>query len=75
MASEDIKTGSEVVSEFLESLQGDESIDADTLDALRDLFKLGKLSKTQLLKSLELLRNKVAVPDAELPGGDTPGHD
>ena len=75
MASEEIKTGTQVVSEFLESLQGDESIDADTLGAVCDLFKTGKLSKMQLLKSLEVLRVKAVVPDTGTIGDDASAHD
>lgn len=56
MSSEDIKSGSEVVSEFLDSLHGDEAIDADTLTAVHELFKTGKLSRTRLLRALEKLR-------------------
>lgn len=67
MASEEIKTGSQVVSEFLESLQGDESVDAATLGAIRELFKAGKLSKTQVLKSLETLRTKAIAQDVGTP--------
>ena len=71
MGSEDIKTGSEVVTDFLESLQGDESIDADTLSVLWDLFESGRLSKTQILKSLEAVR--AMAP--EVPGSNAPDHD
>ena len=56
MPAEKIKSGSQVVSEFVKSLQGDETIDKDTLGALRDLFQTGKLSKIRLLDSLEALR-------------------
>jgi hypothetical protein len=53
MPSEEIKSGSQVVSEFLELLQGDQNIDGDTLDALRNLFKTQKLTKTRLLKKAQ----------------------
>lgn len=66
MSSEEIKSGTQVVTDFIESLQGDETIDAATLNATRDLFKQGKLSKTQLLKVLDVLRTK-AVQDAREP--------
>lgn len=56
MASENIKSGSEVVKEFLDSLQDDGAIDADTLAAVYDLFKTGKLSRIRLLRALEALR-------------------
>ena len=66
MSSEEIKSGTQVVTDFIESLQGDETVDAPTLNATRDLFKLGKLNKTQLLKALDALRTR-AVQDAREP--------
>jgi hypothetical protein len=63
MSSEDIKSGSQVISELLDSLQGDQDIDADTLTAVRELFEVGALSRTRLLSSLAALRTKaVALP-------------
>ena len=56
MSSEDIKSGPEVVSEFLDSRHGDEAIDADTLTVVHELFKTGKLSRTRLLHALKELR-------------------
>lgn len=70
MPSEEIKTGSQVVSEFLESLQGEQNIDGDTLDALRSLFKTQKLTKTRLLKSLEEQRGKAVARESGAPGQD-----
>jgi len=72
MASKEIKTGTQVVSEFLESLQGHETIDADTLGALHHLFKTGKLNKTQLLNALEPLRAKTVAQAASV---DASNHD
>lgn len=66
MASDQIKSGVEVVSDFLESLQGDKDIDADTLGAARELFDAGKLTKTRLQNSLDALRA------AAIAGGDDP---
>jgi hypothetical protein len=53
MTSEEIKTGSQVVTEFLESLQEDPDIDIATLLTLRELFQAQKLTKTRLLRVLE----------------------
>jgi hypothetical protein len=64
MSSEDIRTGSQVVTDFLESLQGKDDIDAATLNAASDLFKLGKLNKIQLLKSLDALRAQAVQDDS-----------
>lgn len=76
MGSEDIRSGSEVVSEFLDSLQGEEAIDADTLAAVHNLFKTGKLSRIQLLRALEALRaSPIAQGNNAASEGDAPGDD
>ena len=75
MASEEIKSGTQVVSEFLASLQGDATIDTGTLGAVHDLFETGKLNRTQLLNALEALRAKAVAQDAGGPGADASGHD
>ena len=67
MASDQIKSGVEVVTDFLESLQGDKDIDSDTLGAVRELFDAGKLTRTRLQNSLDALRA------AAIAGGDDPG--
>ena len=68
MASEEIKTGSQVVTEFLESLQEDPDIDGETLVALGELFKAQKLTKTRLLRILEEQRAK-AIARESAPAG------
>lgn len=76
MGSENIKLGSDVVSEFLDSLQGDEAIDADTLAAVHNLFKTGKLSRIRLLHALEALRaSPIAQGNNAASEGDAPGDD
>lgn len=76
MGSGDIKSGSAIVSEFLDSLQGDEAIDADTLTAVRDLFKTDKLSRIRLLGALEAKRaNAIAQRNPTVSQADAPGND
>jgi hypothetical protein len=75
MASEVIKSGPQVVSEFLDSLQGDESIDKDTLSAVHELFEAGKLTKTRLLNSLEALRAGMAAKDVHAAVEGVPDDD
>ena len=76
MGSEDIKLGSDVVSEFLDSLQGDEAIDADTLAVVHNLFKTGKLSRIRLFLALEALRASPIAQGNNAPSeGDAPGDD
>lgn len=57
MTSDDIKSGSQVISEFLDSLQHDQDIDPGTLTAVCELFEAGKLSRTRLLSSLAAFRS------------------
>jgi hypothetical protein len=60
-------------SEAFVSLQGGENIDARILTAVRELFAVGKLSKTHLLNSLATLRTDAvarannAVPEVDAP--------
>lgn len=56
MPTEEIKSGEEVISEFLLSLKGKKAIDAKTLDAVQTLFAAKKLTKAQLLRALEASR-------------------
>jgi hypothetical protein len=76
MDSKIIKSGFEVVREFLDSLRGDKTIDADTLAAVHDLFETGKLSRTRLLVALEALRvSAIAQRNSTPSEGDVPGDD
>ena len=56
MSTEEIKSGSEVISDFLASLKDKKEIDPSTLDAVQALFETKKLSKAQLLRTLEASR-------------------
>lgn len=53
MHSDDIKSGKEIIAQFLASLNTNDGIDAGTLKAIGDLIKSEKLSKTKLLRALE----------------------
>ena len=76
MTSEDIKSGAQVISEFLVSLQGGENIDAGTLTVVRELFEAGKLSKSRLLSSLATLRTGAVAPaNNGVPEVDDPDDD
>jgi len=60
MMSDDsiIKSGLQIVDEFLDSLNEQDSIDASTLAAVRELYKSGKLTRTRLLQVLEQARSR-----------------
>jgi hypothetical protein len=67
MASDDIKLGSQVVVEFLDSLASNNAIDSGALATIRGLFESGKLSKAQLLRSLENLRGEAVAQSGDAP--------
>jgi hypothetical protein len=67
MMSDDslIKSGSEIVSEFLDSLADGASIDSQTLASIRELHKSGNLTRTRLLQSLEEARSRASSGNGE----------
>lgn len=56
MITENIKTASEVIVEFLDTQAKDESLDVDTVVAVSTLRKDDDLSKVKLLRKLEEAR-------------------
>jgi hypothetical protein len=60
MISDDsvIKSGPEIVSEFLDSLSEGDSIDSQTLASIRELHNSGRLTRTRLQQSLEEARSR-----------------
>ncbi|WP_121633783.1 hypothetical protein [Tropicibacter alexandrii] len=64
MTTENIKTASEVITEFLDTLAKDESLDADTVAAVSKLRKNDDLSKVKLLRKLEEARKAALKSDA-----------
>lgn len=53
MTDSEIRSGSKVIADFLDSKKDDKAIDADTLSSVRRLFDSKKLTKTQLLRALQ----------------------
>ena len=73
MATENIKTASEVINEFLDTQAKDESLDADTVAAVSKLRNDDDLSKIKLLRKLEEARKaalKAHVAGAEEASDD-----
>jgi hypothetical protein len=64
MTSEDIKSGPQVISEFLDSFQGAQDVDTGTVTTIRDLLEAGKLSQTRLLSALAAIRPGAVAPDS-----------
>ena len=58
-----IKSGTDIVNDFLKSLEGDCDIDADTLEAVRHLVSSESFTFTRLLQRLESLRKAHLEPD------------
>jgi hypothetical protein len=53
-----IRSGEEVVKDFIASLDKNTVIDKQTLIAIRDLHAAGKLTRTRLLGLLEKIRTR-----------------
>jgi hypothetical protein len=73
LTTENIKTATEVITEFLDTQAKDESLDADTVAAVRNLQKDDDLSKVKLLRKLEEVR-KAAIK-ADMAGAEEAGDD
>jgi hypothetical protein len=56
-----LRSGPEIVADFVASLKENKSFDAATVAAVEDLLVKGKLTFTNLLKSLEDLRGKSSI--------------
>lgn len=73
MTTENIKTASEVITEFLDTQAKDESLDTDTVSAVSKLRKDDDLSKVKLLRKLEEARK--AALKADVAGAEEAGDD
>ena len=56
MTTENIKSASTVLTDFLDEQAKDEDLDAPSVSAIVSMRKEGKLSKTNLLRQLEQAR-------------------
>jgi hypothetical protein len=70
---ENIKTASEVITEFLDTQSKDQSLDADTVAAVSKLRRDDDLSKVKLLRKLEEARK--AALEAVVAGAEEAGDD
>ena len=60
-AIDHVRSGPEIVTDFVASLKDDSSLDRATVAAIDDLVTKGKLTFTNLLKSLEEARGKSGI--------------
>jgi hypothetical protein len=56
-----IRSGPEIVAEFVAQLRNDTTLDPATVEATERLFRQKKLNFTNLLKALEEARGKTAI--------------
>jgi hypothetical protein len=72
-ANNQIRSGPEIVADFVTALKSDPQLDKSTVEAIENLFQNKRLSQTNLLKLLEEARGKRAYdspadnPDRWLP--------
>ena len=60
MSSDNLKTGDEILAEYFKELSTGKSIDSELADMLLELWNQRKLfTKTQLIHSLEIMREKI----------------
>lgn len=60
MAPKDIKTGDAVVAEFLDTLESTDTLDEESINAIKRLYADDKLTTTKLEQALTLLRQTEA---------------
>ena len=56
-----VRSGPEIVADFVSTLKGDPQLDAPTVEAIENLFQDKRLTPTNLLKLLEDARGKTSV--------------
>jgi hypothetical protein len=56
-----VRSGPEIVADFVASLKEDLTLDAGTVIVIEELLTKGKLTFTNLLKSLEEIRGKSSI--------------
>lgn len=60
MTGKHIKSGADVVTDFLASLADSPELDKNTVEVIRELHSIGKLTKTRLPQALADKRNSSA---------------
>lgn len=58
MAEKNIRSGAEIVKEFIENLEKDESLDKGTIETIKTLHRENKLTQTRLQQALEVKRKE-----------------
>jgi hypothetical protein len=56
-----LRSGPEIVADFVSTLKGDPQLDASTVEAIENLFQDKRLTSTNLLRLLEDARGKTSV--------------
>ncbi|MDD3014706.1 MAG: hypothetical protein PHC34_13480 [Candidatus Gastranaerophilales bacterium] len=55
---QEIKSGQEVLDDFIASIKGNELLDKDTVTAVVNLYEAGKFTKTNLVNAMSHIREK-----------------
>lgn len=63
MAHKEIKSGAEIVKDFIDSLEKDESLDKDTVQAIKATHVTKKPTLTRLLQGLQEKRKETRSDD------------
>jgi len=58
-----IKSGGQIIEDFLNHLEKDPSLDKDTLAAIKELYKYNELTLSKLKKALETKREDKVTDD------------
>ena len=58
--NEEIKSGNEILTEFFADLENEKELDSDTVSAVLNLYKEGRLSVTNIANTLSDLRQEQA---------------
>ena len=58
--NEEIKSGNEILTEFFADLENEKELDSDTVSAVLNLYKEGRLSVTNIANALSDLRQEQA---------------
>lgn len=58
--NEEIKSGKEILTEFFADLENEKELDGDTVSAVLNLYKEGRLSVTNIANALSDLRQDQA---------------
>lgn len=72
-SSAKIKSGTDIVNDFLKTVGAEDDIDAETLKIVQELVASESLTVTKLIQRLDLCRNE--PQEVDVPAGTENDHD